>query len=337
MTYKEFVIKYKLKENKNIKRYSKNPILSSKDIPYPAHLIFNAGVTKYKNKYLMAFRDDYYLEGFSKTKFHTDIGLAISKDGINFKVLKEQFIKYDEINQGENVRIYDPRLIVLNKELYMTFALDTHHGIRGGIMKINDDLKTYKIISLSVPDDRNMVLFPEKINGKYVRLERPMPMYSRRNQERFDLWISNSPDLKYWGDSKLLLSVEDIEYSNCKIGPTASPLKTKDGWVVLFHSVIKDPSLEKNGYEDKWDKVYVVGAMLLDLKDPTKILGISKKPLMIPKANYEIKNGFRNNVIFPCGVILNKDTVNIYYGASDTVTCLCTIKLKDLINACLNK
>ncbi len=335
--YKDLVKKYNLKESKDILRYKSNPILSRKDIPYNAHLIFNAGVTKFNNKYIMIFRNDYYVNNDSITKFHTDLGLAISSDGIHFKVNKKPFIKYDDINKGENVRIYDPRLIVISNDLYMCFALDTHHGIRGGIMKINKDLKSYKIISLSTPDNRNMVLFPEKINGMYVRLERPMPIYSRRNKEIFDTWISYSKDLKYWGESKLLLATEDVKYCNCKLGPACPPLKTKKGYIVIFHSVIKDEELGKNGYEDKWQKVYVCGVMLLDLKDPSKILGISNNPLLIPKEEYELKDGFRNNVIFPCGVLINKDTCYIYYGANDTSTCLASIKVNKLIEYCLKK
>jgi len=334
MNYQDIVKKYHLKECADIKRYHANPVLSAKDVPYNAHLIFNAGVVKYKDKYLMSFRNDYYVKGLDATHFHTDIGLAISEDAINFKPFEKPFIKYDDINKGENIRIYDPRLIVIDEILYMCFALDTRHGIRGGIMKIHEDLKTYEIISLSVPDNRNMVLFSEKINGMYVRLERPMPIYSRRNKEIFDTWISYSFDLKYWGESKLLLAVEDIKYANCKVGPAAPPIKTDRGWLILFHAVIKDEELNKNGYENKWQKVYTFGAMLLDLKDPSKVIAISKNPIMIPKEGNEIENSFRNNVIFPCGVIIKDDICYIYYGAGDSVTSLATIKLEKLINYC---
>jgi len=216
----------------------------------------------------------------------------------------------------------------------MTFALDTLHGIRGGIMKINPNIKDYEIISLSVPDNRNMVLFPEKINGYYARLERPMPIYSRRNKEIFDMWISFSKDLKFWGESALLLGVEEVPYANCKIGPAAPPIKTKYGYLVLFHSVIKDDELEKNGYEDTWKKVYTMGAMFLDLNDPRRIISISKNPILIPKAKYEVENGFRNNVVFPCAAILKDNIVNIYYGAADTSTCLAFINIDDLYNEC---
>ena len=99
------------------------------------------------------------------------------------------------------------------------------------------DFETMEVLSLSVPDNRNMVLFPEKVGGRYVRLERPFPVYSRGGIDRFDMWMSFSHDLKYWGDSKLLAAVEDVPFANDKIGPGAPPGKTEAGWLTLFHGV----------------------------------------------------------------------------------------------------
>ena len=96
-------------------------------------------------------------------------------------------------------RAYDPRLTVLDGRCYMCFAVDTKHGLRGGIA-VTEDFEKFEVLSLTVPDNRNMVLLPRKIGGKYVRLERPFPVYSRGGQDRFDTWISDSPDLKYWGN-----------------------------------------------------------------------------------------------------------------------------------------
>ena len=232
--------------------------------------------------------------------------------------------------------MYDPRLTVIDGELYLCFAQDTKHGLRGGVARIADDLSSYEILSLSVPDDRNMVLFPEKIDGKFVRLERPMPVYSRGGKELFDTWIGFSPDLKYWGENSLLLPQEKVPFSNCKVGPAAPPVKTEKGWLVLFHAVRKDGRLFKNGWEKKWKKIYCAGIMLLDLEDPTKVLGVCKQPLLMPQASYELYNGFRNNAIFPCGMILEENgEVKIYYGSADTVTCLATAKADDLIALCL--
>ena len=130
-------------------------------------------------------------------------------------------------------RIYDPRLTVLEGRCYLCFAMDTAHGLRGGIA-VTEDFEKIDILSLSVPDNRNMVLFPERINGRYLRLERPFPVYSRNGVDRFDMWISRSPDLRYWGDSQLLLAVEQVPYANDKVGPGAPPIRTSKGGLRYF-------------------------------------------------------------------------------------------------------
>jgi beta-1,4-mannooligosaccharide/beta-1,4-mannosyl-N-acetylglucosamine phosphorylase len=305
-------------------------VLSKNNVPYNSDLVFNAGVCKYRGKYIMIFRNDYdYIEGGRFAG--TNLGLAYSADGVRWDVCPEPFFKTEDIVGNEITRIYDPRIIVLDGKLFLCYAVDTRHGIRGGIGLINDSMKL-ETISLSAPDNRNMVLFPEKINGMYVRLERPFPVYSRGGIDRFDMWISKSPDLKYWGDTSLLLAVEDVPYANDKVGPGAPPIKTDAGWLVLFHAVDIDKSRGKNGWEEKWQKRYCTGLMLLDLENPEKIIGIHKEPLIVPTEDYETKEGFRWNVVFPGGMLLEDDgEVKIYYGAADTVECLATARIDDLL------
>lgn len=322
-----------LYSNPVIQRYRKGePILSAKEIPYPANLIFNAGVTKYQGKYIMTFRNDY---GYTEEKGFegTSIGLAFSDNGIDWEVQnKPCFVLHDK----EIRRAYDPRLTVIEGVCYMCFAVDTEHGIRGGIAS-TEDFEHFDIHSISAPDNRNMVLFPERIGGQFVRLERPMPVYSR-GKDQFDTWISRSPDLRYWGDYNLLLGVENVPFANDKVGPAAPPIKTDKGWLTLFHAVDIDPERGKNGWEEKWTKRYSAGIMLLDLEDPTKVISISQKPLIAPETKWETDEGFRTNVIFPGGMILEDDgEVKIYYGASDTVECLATAQVDDLIKAALNE
>ncbi|HEX2979458.1 MAG TPA: hypothetical protein VHO48_04270 [Anaerolineaceae bacterium] len=145
-----------------------------------------------------------------------------------------------------------------------------------------------------------------------------------------------SPDLRFWGDSHLLLRVEDVPFANEKIGPGAPPVRTPYGWLTIFHVVDHDPSRGKNGWEERWTKRYTAGVCLLDLDDPRKVIGMSPAPLMTPEEKYETEGGFRNNVIFPTGLILEDDgEVKIYYGAADTVICLATAQVDDLIRLCL--
>ncbi len=314
-----------------IKKLEK-PVLTYKDIPYKAALIFNAGVAKVDGKYVMLFRNDYG-DYDKQTLEGTNLGLAYSDDGINWKAEPQPSfaVADDEIR-----RIYDPRLTVIDSRCYLCFAMDTKHGVRGGI-GTTEDFKNLEILSLSAPDNRNMVLFPEKIDGKYVRLERPMPVYSR-GKDRFDIWLSKSPDLKYWGETEFVMGVEHVPFANDKIGPAAPPVKTEHGWLTTFHAVERDNTRGKHGWEPCWQKMYYGGIMLLDLKDPSKVLGVYDKPLIAPELPWETEDGFRTDVIFPGGMILEDNgEVKIYYGASDTVECLATANVDDLVALCLNK
>jgi beta-1,4-mannooligosaccharide/beta-1,4-mannosyl-N-acetylglucosamine phosphorylase len=316
-----------------LKRYEKNPILTAEDIPYPATLIFNAGVAKFAGKYVMAFRNDYNYTPTGKFDFeHTSIGIATSDDGILWKAGPKPCF---EMESDEIIRAYDPRLTVIDNRCYMCFAVDTYHGLRG-VIAVTDDFEHFEILHLTLPDNRNLVLFPQKIAGNYIRLDRPFPVYSRGGIDRFDIWLSKSPDLRFWGESELLLRVEDVPFANDKIGPAAPPIKTSAGWLTLFHAVDIDPARGKNGWEEVWQKRYCAGIMLLDLDDPSKVVGISKTPLLAPEEAYEAVDGFRANVVFPGGMIL-EDTgeVKIYYGASDTVECLATAHVDDLVRLCL--
>ena len=323
----------KLTSSPVITRYEHNPVLSKDNVAFESVLVFNAGVIKHEGKYIMVFRNDYDYRGGSY--FHDiNLGIAYSGDGYNWKAESKPFFEMSMINDGEIGRIYDPRLTVIDGRVYICFAADTRHGLRGGIA-YTTDFTDFNIVSMSVPDNRNMVLFPEKIGGHYIRLERPMPVYSHGGKDRFDTWMSYSPDLKFWGESKLILPVEAVPYSNDKVGPAAPPVKTDKGWLTLFHAVDIDHSRGKNGWEDFWRKRYCAGVMLLDLDDPSKVIGVAKEPLLAPEAPYEL-DGFRTHVIFPGGMILEDDgSVKIYYGASDTVECVATAGVDDLISLCL--
>lgn len=339
-----------LKSASCIKKLEK-PILTKADVPYEAELVFNAGVAKIDGKYVMAFRNDYGTdeESFSNGKgrlMGTAIGVAVSDDGIsNWKVREVPLINYDWGNHVDEIvsrkfgfvhRLYDPRITVIDNEVYLCLAMDTNQGIRGCIAKANRDVTDFEIISLSVPDNRNMVLFPEKVNGYYYRLERPFQFYLGGPMHRFDLWISKSPDLKFWGDSEPLLNVAHVPFANGKVGPAAPPIKTSKGWLTTFHAVDTE---EENRGQSTWDKPwksrYCAGIMLLDLDDPAKIIGMSKSPLIAPELEYETDRGYRQNVIFPGGMILEDNgEVKIYYGASDTYECVATANVNDLIALC---
>jgi beta-1,4-mannooligosaccharide/beta-1,4-mannosyl-N-acetylglucosamine phosphorylase len=315
------------------------PVLTCKDVPYESTLTFNAGIARANGKYVMLFRNDYGCtrkewENEGKKFKGSNIGLAYSTDGIKWDVYPRPVL---ELVNEEVRRVYDPRITYVDGHYYVCLAVDTWHGVHGGICK-TDDFINFEFLSVSVPDNRNMVLFPEKINGKYIRLERPMPVYSRGGRDRFDIWISESPDLIYWGNSKLLLGCEDVPFCNDKIGPGAPPIKTDQGWLTIFHSVDIDPARGKNGWEKTWIKRYVIGIMLLDLQDPSQVLGMCKLPLMVPEGHMELEEGFRTNALFPCGMILDDEgKIRIYYSAGDAILRMAYADLNDLLALCSEK
>jgi beta-1,4-mannooligosaccharide/beta-1,4-mannosyl-N-acetylglucosamine phosphorylase len=287
-------------------RYAENPVLSAKDVPFPSLLIFNAGVVKYQGRYVMIFRNDYgslqekKLEG-------TNLGLAFSDDGLHWQV---EPVPCFEWSDNDILWVNDPRLTVIDSRCYLSFAIIARSGVRGGIA-VTDDFNSFEILHTTLPDNRNLALFPYKFSGKFFRLDRPFANYLREENNRFDIWISNSLDLIYWGNHKRLLSATDIPFCNEKIGPGPPPVLTKKGWLHVFHTVSIDPDRGKNGWEERWNKIYTAGIMLLDKDNPSKIIGFSKRPLIVP------------------------EEVKIYYGAADTVECVATANVDDLLHICL--
>ena len=303
-----------------VKRYEKNPILSPDDFPYEVSGIYNSGVTKYKDKYIMLCR----VESIDITNYFF---VAESNDGYNFKVRKEP-IKVEGLTEDYYIytaeMIYDPRITLIEGTYYITFAAHSSYGVRIGMMKTNDFEKFEWVDFISEVDNRNCVLFPEKINGYYVRLDRPIIP-----GDHGDIWISYSPDLIHWGKSKCILRHGTHGGWNwLKIGAGAPPIKTKEGWLEIWHGV---HMMCKAQY------VYHLGVMLLDLNDPSKIIAKAKAPILSPKMDYE-RIGLTYNVVFTSGAILEENgEVKIYYGGADTYQCLATAKLEDLIDACYNR
>jgi len=329
-----------------LKRYQGNPILSPKDVQFEASQIFNAGVVKHHGEYLMAFRNDYNMSPqlfidwkAGKCELHAcscRIGLAHSQDGLHWKPVDHPVFDIElaaKLTGEKIVRVYDPRLSVVNDEIYMAFATDTESSEqRVGLVRTRD-FKDYELITYTLPNNRNMLLFPDKIGGMYYRLERPF------NESDGDIWISRSPDLRYWGDHRRLLDRRSLNFCNGKIGPGAPPVRTAAGWLTIFHAVTEvSEALDswQNPYRE-WHSKYTFSAMLLDLDDPFRIIGIMDRPLLEPEEEFECK-GFRGSVLFPGSLIPEADgSVKLYYGAADTVECVAFGQLDKLIAACLER
>jgi len=326
-------------------RHPSNPVLVHTQCPFPATLVFNAGVVRWQGRYVMVFRNDHGRWG-DPVFDGTNLGLATSADGIAWTVHPRPVFDETQARRGlahlydarfgpEFIkRIYDPRLTVIEGRIYACFAADTAHGICG-VMATTEDFEHFTFVSLSAPDNRNMVLFPEKIGGEFVRLERPFPVYMRENPEAFPVWSSRSSDLLSWGHHRPVLGAEELPYANSKIGPAAPPVRTPKGWLVPLHAVFKDTAKLLHGWEPRgWNKTYYAGLALLDLEDPSRVVGLMREPLLAPEAPYELE-GFRGSVIFPCGLTLeDSGEVRLYYGAADTCVALATGHVDDLLAAC---
>lgn len=310
-------------------------VVKPSDVPFDCSLIFNAGISKCNGKYVMLLRNDYgitpqvfvdfYAGLGDRTNPKTNLVFATSDDGFNFKIDPEPRL---ELRDDYIRRVYDPRLTDLgNGEYGLCFAMDTQrHGILGGIA-VTRDFRNFDIKSTSVPENRNMVLFPEKINGNYVRLERPF----RQNLGASSIWISQSPDLKFWGESKPVLSSFEVEYAGHKIGPGAPPVKTSAGWLTIFHAV-KEIDYDLPSWHRNWRRIYYAGAMLLDLKDPSKVIAVAQKPLLVPEADYELE-GYRGSAIFPGGLIKeDDDSLKVYYGAADICECMAETTVNKMLD-----
>jgi predicted GH43/DUF377 family glycosyl hydrolase len=300
-----------------IKRYHNNPILTKDDVPYPVATVHNAGVVKFNDKYIMIFRSH-------KLNGRSILGKAESKDGYNFVVDKDPFMvpATDGIfREYEEFGVEDPRIIFLEEEFLITYSAYSRHGVRVGLAKTRDFKSVERFSLITESDYRNVVIFPEKFNGLYARLDRPHSEISP-----WSIWISYSPDLKYWGESKLIMKPVPYHWDEMKIGPGAPPIKTPRGWLNIYHGVF--PTMDGN--------VYRLGVALHDLEDPSQIIAVGDEWILQPEEVYEI-TGYVHNVVFTCGAVPEEDgSVKIYWGGADKVMCAGTANLELLVDHCLD-
>lgn len=301
-----------------INRYENNPILTKDDVPYPVVTVHNAAVTKYNNKYIMVFRSHLH-------NGRSILGLAESEDGYHFRVDETPFMapsKEGIFREYEEYGIEDPRIIFIDGEYLITYSAYSRHGVRIGLAKTKDFKTVERYSLITEADYRNTVIFPEKFNGLYARLDRPHSEISP-----WSIWISYSPDLKFWGESKLIMKPMQYHWDEMKIGPGAPPIKTDKGWLNIYHGVF--PTMDGS--------IYRLGVALHDLKDPSRITGISDDWILQPEEPYEI-TGYVHNVVFTCGAVPENDgTVKIYWGGADTVMNVGTANINELVDMCLSK
>ncbi|MBS1370905.1 MAG: glycosidase [Lentisphaeria bacterium] len=293
-------------------RYSGNPIITRDAIP-DSNSIFNSAAVPFGDGFAGVFRSD---DCTRLQKLHA----GFSRDGFRWELSPEP-IRFTgappEIAEFQFG--YDPRVCLIDGEYIVSWC----NGYAGyptiGLAKTGDFRTFTQMENAFLPFNRNGVLFPRKINGKYVMLSRP----SDNAHTAFgDIFLSRSPDLVHWGEHRLVMKTTE-GWQSKKIGAGPIPIETDEGWLMIYHGVL----WSCNGF------VYSFGAALLDLDDPSKVIARSRSYLLSPQELYECV-GDVPNVVFPCAALCDAATgrIAIYYGCADTSTGLCFGYLDDILD-----
>lgn len=327
-------------------RYQGNPIMG----PHPDNDWENRVVTNPAAWYEESEGKVYllYRAAGNDPEHRIHFGLAESSDGRHFERVSDRPVFSPSADGFDAGCVEDPRIVKFEDTYFVTYAarpyppgqywlpneerkynppvfdnpdlpVSIRHNSTSTGLALTGDFRTFKRagrMNRAILDDRDVILFPEKVGGKFVMLHRPLewvgPEYG---VDQPAVWISFSNDPLYWPHSELLAKAE-YKWEK-KIGGSTPPVKTDAGWLMLYHVVGED-------------LLYRIGAMLLDLHDPRKILARAPKWLMEPETDYEMK-GYYNGVIFPCGNIVMDDTLMVYYGGADKYACLATCRLSELL------
>ncbi|MFH0991406.1 MAG: glycoside hydrolase family 130 protein [bacterium] len=316
-------------------RHPHNPILTRRNVPpIPPHLIdvtsvFNPGAIRFGEKYLLMLR----VQSRSRETYFL---VAESSNGVDFTVSNE-IVHFDGIEKVKEpiYHCYDARITQLDGVYYIMFAMDMEGGCQLGLGK-TVDFKSFEFLGITSNEDiRNGVLFPEKINGKYLRLDRPNKyQHAGGPSSGTTICLSESDDLLNWRRVAPVMSGR-FHYWDELIGPGAPPVKTRTGWLCTYHGVATHFGSAN---------IYQGGVFILDLHDPEKLIARGRWNILEPRENYEL-TGQVPNVCFPSGMIVDeydeqgyaKDESRalIYYGAADTVVGLVRTTIKELIQTAI--
>lgn len=305
------------------KRHPANPLLRIADHPGIAQL-FNPAPVRLGNRILLlvsvvTFRADGVDGGETR--------LAESSDGIRFKLADRPFITlpdrfpFDTINR----HLIDNRVTKIDDTYYIvTPVMNERFDGPSAVLGRTKDFTNYEAVDIiTQPRNRGASLFPEKIGGKYWKIDRP----GGGPNSYCTMWLSSSPDLVHWGAFRPLLYPGYKFWNSGRLGPTP-PIRTDHGWLVFIHGQ----------WAPVGGKQYYIGAILLDLRDPTKIIGRTSSYLLAPEMDYE-RHGVCANAVFPCGALADyeRDELWLYYGGADTCVCLAIGSLSATVEACLRE
>ena len=294
-------------------RYNENPIIGRNPAKGVAR-IFNSAVMPYKDSFIGVFRGE-------QTNGIPYIYLGRSKDAIHWEFEEDKIPFKDENGNDFMPRYaYDPRLVKVEDTYYIMWCQD-FYGASIGIAKTQDFETFTRIENPFIPFNRNAVLFPRKINGKYMMMSRP----SDSGHTPFgDIFLSESPDMVYWGRHRHMMGNNSGNWwENVKIGGGAAPIETTEGWLLFYHGVTGTC----NGY------VYSIGGAILDIDNPSVVKYRCSTFLLTPEEWYE-ERGFVPNVAFPCATIHDAQSgkIAIYYGCADTYVGLASTTVEDVVS-----
>lgn len=293
-------------------RYSKNPVIGRR--PFPGgNRVFNSAIIPYKGEFIGVFRADH-------ENGYPNLHLGYSHDGIQWEIEKQHitFLNEDGSPAKPILYGYDPRLVEIDGMYYILWC-NYFNGPTIGLAKTKDFQTFIQLENAFLPFNRNGVLFPRKINGNYVMLNRP----SDNGHTPFgDIYLSQSPDLTYWGKHRLVMKTPHYWWKNTKLGAGPVPIETTEGWLLIYHGVCTTCS----GF------IYSMGAALLDRDEPWKVLVDCENYILTPEEPYETI-GFVPNVVFPCATVQDAPTgrIAIFYGAADTYCALAFTQVDELI------
>jgi len=297
-------------------RYVDNPIIRARDLPYRCNTVFNAAAAMVDGETVLLMRVE-------DMRGHSHMTLARSKDGItNWQIDPQPSFAPDPDHYPEEIwGIEDPRLTYLEEQDRWAIAY-TAYSVGGPLVSLatTRDFKTFQRLGpVMPPEDKDAALFPIRFNGRWAMLHRPVPSSGLAGAH---IWLSWSPDLKHWGDHRILLRARRGGWWDAnKIGLSPPPLRTDEGWLLLYHGVRQTAS----------GAIYRLGLALLDLQDPTKVRARSDEWVFEPEAEYE-RFGDVDKVVFPCGWLAVNGEMRIYYGAADSRLAIATAKVADLLD-----
>ena len=287
-------------------RSTRNPIVARDQIPR-ANSIFNSAVVRFRDRFAGVFRVD-------DTSRVMNLHAGRSDDGIDWQIAADPIVFEPDDERVRDVQApfehaYDPRVTWLEDRYYVTWCTG-YHGPTIGVAYTRDFETFRQCDNAFLPFNRNGVLFPRRIGDRYGMLSRP----SDGGHTPFgEIFYSESKDLVHWGRHRHVLAPVPLSWQSTKVGAGPTPIETEEGWLLIYHGVLTSC----NGF------VYSMGAALLDLDEPWRVVARGRDYLLSPHALYE-QVGDVPNVVFPCAALVDRttDRLTIYYGAADTVVCL---------------